>query len=53
MALAVVLVNLDGANVAEELVGQAVDHMQDGANSVGYGKFVGVASSISNSRNKI
>ncbi len=44
---------LDGANVAEELVGVAVDSVQDGADGVGYGKFVGAASSISNSSNKI
>ncbi|KAL7460802.1 hypothetical protein ACHAXS_001242, partial [Conticribra weissflogii] len=44
---------LDGANVAEELVGAAGDRVRDGSDDVGYGKFVGAASSISNSSDKI
>ncbi len=44
---------LNGANVAEELVGAAVDHAQNGADGVGYGEFVRAASSISNSSDKI
>jgi len=43
---------LDRANVAEESIGAAIDRARDGADVVGYGEFVGAASSVSNSSDK-